>query len=139
SERISFDPEVFFNFLLPPIIFNAGYGMKRRHFFKNFGAILLFAFAGTLISCFCIGGITYACVSMSTTLKSFVTFKDCLFFGAIISATDPGDDDLSSHTVNEYVFFVKVTVLAVFTEVNVDVNLYALVFGESVLNDAVSM
>ena len=34
---------------------------------------------------------------------------------------------------------ILVTILAIFTDLNVDVNLYAIVFGESVLNDAVAM
>ncbi|XLU43052.1 hypothetical protein S245_002969, partial [Arachis hypogaea] len=42
-------------------------------------------------------------------------------FGALISATDP------------------VTVLSIFQELGTDVNLYALVFGESVLNDAMAI
>jgi len=32
-----------------------------------------------------------------------------------------------------------VTVLAIFNDLNVDVDLYAIVFGESVLNDAVAI
>ncbi|KAL6281820.1 hypothetical protein ACE6H2_012749 [Prunus campanulata] len=42
-------------------------------------------------------------------------------FGALISATDP------------------VTVLSIFQELGTDMNLYALVFGESVLNDAMAI
>lgn len=48
-------------------------------------------------------------------------FLDCLLFGSIISATDP------------------VTILAIFGEQNLDLSLYSLIFGESVLNDAVSL
>jgi sodium/hydrogen exchanger 8 len=48
-------------------------------------------------------------------------FQESVMFGALISATDP------------------VSVLAIFQELGTDVNLYALVFGESVLNDAVAI
>lgn len=38
-----------------------------------------------------------------------------------------------------FIFCVSVTVLAIFNELKVDVDLYALLFGESVLNDAVAI
>uniref|UniRef100_A0A8C7ZSC2 Sodium/hydrogen exchanger n=1 Tax=Oryzias sinensis TaxID=183150 RepID=A0A8C7ZSC2_9TELE len=122
--KVTFDPEVFFNILLPPIIFHAGYSLKRRHFFRNIGSILAYAFIGTVISCFVIGLIMYGFVSFMKVvgqLKGDFYFTDCLFFGAIVSATDP------------------VTVLAIFNDLKVDVDLYALLFGESVLNDAVAI
>ncbi|XP_042889455.1 sodium/hydrogen exchanger 7-like isoform X6 [Penaeus japonicus] len=117
-QKATFDPEIFFNILLPPIIFSAGYSLKRRHFFKNLGAIFTFAFLGTTISTFVVGGLVYGFLWL---LSSSFSFIDCLLFGALISATDP------------------VTVLAIFSDLHVDVNLYALVFGESVLNDAVAI
>ncbi|KAM3866790.1 sodium/hydrogen exchanger 6a isoform 2-T2 [Diretmus argenteus] len=122
--KVTFDPEVFFNILLPPIIFHAGYSLKRRHFFLNMGSILAYAFLGTLVSCFIIGLLMYGCVMLMKQvgqLDGDFFFTDCLFFGAIVSATDP------------------VTVLAIFNELHVDVDLYALLFGESVLNDAVAV
>nr|XP_043898547.1 sodium/hydrogen exchanger 6-like isoform X2 [Solea senegalensis] len=122
--KVTFDPEVFFNILLPPIIFHAGYSLKRRHFFRNIGSILAYAFVGTVISCFVIGLIMYGFVSFMKVVGQLggdFFFTDCLFFGAIVSATDP------------------VTVLAIFNELKVDVDLYALLFGESVLNDAVAI
>uniref|UniRef100_A0A452QEI7 Sodium/hydrogen exchanger n=1 Tax=Ursus americanus TaxID=9643 RepID=A0A452QEI7_URSAM len=83
-----------------------------------------YAFLGTAISCFVIGSIMYGCVTLMKVtgqLAGDFYFTDCLLFGAIVSATDP------------------VTVLAIFHELQVDVELYALLFGESVLNDAVAI
>ncbi|MGH0142694.1 UNVERIFIED_CONTAM: hypothetical protein FKN15_076577 [Acipenser sinensis] len=122
--KVTFDPEVFFNILLPPIIFHAGYSLKKRHFFRNLGSILAYAFLGTALSCFIIGNLMYGVVKLMQAvgqLSDKFYYTDCLFFGAIISATDP------------------VTVLAIFNELGADVDLYALLFGESVLNDAVAI
>ena len=35
DQKATFDPEIFLNVLLPPIIFHAGYSMKRRHEINN--------------------------------------------------------------------------------------------------------
>ncbi|XP_053162795.1 sodium/hydrogen exchanger 7 isoform X2 [Hemicordylus capensis] len=122
--KVTFDPEVFFNILLPPIIFHAGYSLKKRHFFRNLGSILAYAFFGTAVSCFIVGNLIYGVVKLMKLvgqLSDKFYYTDCLLFGAIISATDP------------------VTVLAIFNDLHADVDLYALLFGESVLNDAVAI
>ena len=118
--KATFDPEIFFNIILPPIIFYAGYSLKRKYFFRNLGTILTFAIIGTTLSALLIGSLMYGFVQLMSNRSNF-TFLDTLYFGALISPTDP------------------LTILAIFSEKNVDVNLYALVFGESVLNDAVAI
>ncbi|KFV88550.1 Sodium/hydrogen exchanger 9 [Struthio camelus australis] len=124
-QKMTFDPSIFFNILLPPIIFHAGYSLKKRHFFRNLGSILTYAFLGTAISCVVIGLIMYGFVKAMVHIGQLKAwefhFTDCLFFGSLMSATDP------------------VTVLAIFHELHVDTDLYTLLFGESVLNDAVAI
>ncbi|XP_023706689.1 sodium/hydrogen exchanger 7 isoform X2 [Cryptotermes secundus] len=119
--KATFDPEIFFNIILPPIIFHAGYSLKRKYFFRNLGAILTYALIGTTISSFVVGALMYGFIHQMPNLKGSFTFLDTLYFGALISSTDP------------------LTILAIFNDLHVDVNLYALVFGESVLNDAVAI
>eukprot|EP00111_Clytia_hemisphaerica_P023317 TCONS_00068622-protein len=121
EEKAVFDPEVFFYALLPPIIFFAGYDMKKRFFFRNLGAILTFAFIGTTISCVVFGAMIWIYFKMVHSSTDAFNFADSLLFGSLISATDP------------------VTVLAIFHDLNVEVDLYAIVFGESVMNDAVAI
>ena len=50
---LQFSPELFFDLLLPLIIFPSGYNMRRKKFFKNIGTIMKFGFVGTLI-CFAV-------------------------------------------------------------------------------------
>ncbi|XP_078245262.1 sodium/hydrogen exchanger 9 [Pogona vitticeps] len=124
-QKMTFDPSIFFNVLLPPIIFHAGYSLKKRHFFRNLGSVLAYAFLRTAISCIVIGVIMYgfvkAMVHVNQLKNGDFHFTDCLLFGSLMSATDP------------------VTVLAIFHELHVDTDLYTLLFGESVLNDAVAI
>ena len=75
---------------------------------------------GTFINTFVFAGLIFA-FQQVVTYAVPMSFLDCLIFGSIISATDP------------------VTVLAIFTQLRVDFNLYANVFGEAVLNDAVAI
>ncbi|XP_017551279.2 sodium/hydrogen exchanger 1 [Pygocentrus nattereri] len=115
------DSHVFFLYLLPPIILDAGYFLPIRPFTENIGTILIFAVVGTLWNAFFIGGVLYGVCQIEGTNLHTVTLLPCLLFGSIISAVDP------------------VAVLAVFEEIHINELLHILVFGESLLNDAVTV
>jgi len=116
---MKFSPSVFFNLLLPPIILSSGYELHQANFFRNIGVILTFAFAGTFLSAVVIGLILFLFTLLPGTLK--LTFVDAISVGATLSATDP------------------VTILAIFTSYKVDPKLYTIIFGESILNDAIAI
>lgn len=119
----SFSPEFFFFVLLPPIIFEAGYSLEKKHFFENIGAITLFAFGGTIISAFVVGWLTYWSSQLGLISVDKDNPMEALLFGSLISAVDP------------------VATLSIMgsPELQCDNLLYSLVFGESVLNDAVAI
>ncbi|XP_032083982.1 sodium/hydrogen exchanger 1 [Thamnophis elegans] len=113
--------KVFFLFLLPPIILDAGYFLPLRQFTENMGTILIFAVIGTLWNAFFVGALMYAVCQVADPLLSNIGLLHNLLFGSIISAVDP------------------VAVLAVFEEIHINELLHILVFGESLLNDAVTV
>ncbi|KAL7930060.1 Sodium/hydrogen exchanger family domain-containing protein [Trichoderma chlorosporum] len=116
---ISFDYQIFFNLLLPPIILSSGYELHQANFFRNIGTILTFAFAGTFLSAMVIGLILWIFNLVPGSLK--LSLVDAISVGATLSATDP------------------VTILAIFNTYKVDPKLYTIIFGESILNDAVAI
>ncbi|CAO3565753.1 unnamed protein product [Mortierella alpina] len=120
QDMVTFKHTYFFNLLLPPIILNSGYEMKQARFFRNLGSILTFAFVGTFISALVVGTLVYL-LSLTGLESLQLSFLDSMIFGSVLSATDP------------------VTILAIFNQLKVDPKLYSVIFGESILNDAVSI
>lgn len=53
AESFRFNSNFFFNFFLPPIIFNSGFTMYKKTFFKNLGNVAVFGLVVTLV-CFVI-------------------------------------------------------------------------------------
>ncbi|XP_034250600.1 sodium/hydrogen exchanger 8 [Thrips palmi] len=115
----SFSPTAFFLVLLPPIIFESGYNLHKGNFFQNIGSILVFAIVGTTISALVIGAGIYVLGIAEVAYR--LSFVESFAFGSLISAVDP------------------VATVAIFHALDVDPVLNMLVFGESILNDAISI
>ncbi|KAK9732750.1 hypothetical protein RND81_04G019500 [Saponaria officinalis] len=118
SHLLVFSEDLFFIYLLPPIIFNAGFQVKKKQFFRNFITIVMFGALGTLVS--------FSIISLGAMelFKNFdigsLDLGDYLAIGAIFAATD------------------SVCTLQVLNQDETPL-LYSLVFGEGVVNDATSV
>ncbi|CAC5363635.1 Na(+)/H(+) exchanger beta,Sodium/hydrogen exchanger 3,Sodium/hydrogen exchanger 2,Na(+)/H(+) exchanger protein 7,Sodium/hydrogen exchanger 1 [Mytilus coruscus] len=123
SEKLPefFTPDTFFHFLLPPIILEAAFSLYDRTFLHNLGSILIFSVIGTCCAAFTIGLCLIGLHKVGAMEDIDVTPIQLLVFSSLIVAVDP------------------VAVLAVFNEVGVNRVLYFLVFGESLLNDGVTV
>ncbi|ESN98753.1 hypothetical protein HELRODRAFT_106963, partial [Helobdella robusta] len=114
---------IFFLVLLPPIILDAGYYMPARAFFDQLGTILLYAILGTLLNNLLLGFALYGVYEGGgfQNFESPLLLLHALVLGSLLAAVDP------------------VAVLAVFESVQVNEMLYIIVFGESLLNDGISV
>ncbi|XP_074310868.1 sodium/hydrogen exchanger 4 [Silene latifolia] len=118
SHILRFDEELFFIYLLPPIIFNAGFQVKKKQFFQNFLTIMLFGIIGVIISTSVIAA---GCWWLFPKVGLVgLTARDYLAIGTIFSSTD------------------TVCTLQVLNQDETPL-LYSLVFGEGVVNDATSV
>lgn len=139
---------VFFLYMLPPIVLDSGYFMPTRPFFENMGTVsnnsatnppcryqyahngisssfrvqvLWFAVVGTLWNSIGIGMSLFAICQIEAFGVQDINLQENLLFAAIISAVDP------------------VAVLNVFEDISVNEQLYIVVFGECLFNDAVTV
>ncbi|CAN0897565.1 Sodium/hydrogen exchanger 2 [Linum grandiflorum] len=117
SHLLVFSEDLFFIYLLPPIIFNAGFQVKKKQFFRNFITIMLFGAVGTLISC-CV--ISLGAIQIFSKMDIGLDIGDYIALGAIFAATD------------------SVCTLQILNQDQTPL-LYSLVFGEGVVNDATSV
>lgn len=109
-------------FILPPIIFAAGYNLKKTNFVKNFGYITLFGVIGTIIS-FAI--LSVLIIYWNNLLHDRgsdkrLLNKECLLLAAVLCATD------------------TVAALTIVKEKSFP-TLNSILFGEGVVNDAVAI
>ncbi|EFC42370.1 predicted protein [Naegleria gruberi] len=113
------ESDIFFLFLLPPIIFESGYNLSKGNFFGNIISILWYAIAGTIISTLVIG--------IGIGIFGIIPWIDSFAFASLISSVDP------------------IAALTVFSGIKEDFGekrtgkISILVFGESTLNDVAAM
>ncbi|CEM32871.1 unnamed protein product [Vitrella brassicaformis CCMP3155] len=120
---LRFDPEVFFYVLLPPIIFEAAFSLEHHLFWQHIDGVLALCVIGTFVSAVVVGyGLYWLSPLVGIMGDESSRLYLCLIFGALISAIDP------------------VATLSIFDKFpSCPADLYSLMFGESVLNDAVCL
>ena len=121
---IEFNELSLFYFILPPIIFSAGYTFKRKNFISNFSYIYIFGVFGTFISMFLL---SYLVITMNHWLFSERKYREfrltdyeCLLLSSILCASD----SVAALTIIKKHDYPK---------------LNSILFGEGIINDAVSI
>ncbi|KAK7893531.1 hypothetical protein WMY93_022683 [Mugilogobius chulae] len=114
-------PDVFFIYMLPPIVLDSGYFMPTRPFFENVGTVLWYAVVGTLWNSVGIGLSLYAICQIEAFGVQDINLQENLLFASIISAVDP------------------VAALSVFEDISVNEQIYIVIFGEGLFNDVVTV
>ncbi|XP_047238929.1 sodium/hydrogen exchanger 3-like [Girardinichthys multiradiatus] len=120
-QTFALSPRVFFFYLLPQIILDAGYSMPNKLFFTNLGGILVYAIIGTCWNAASLGLSLWGCHQGGAMGDIEIGLLQYLLFGSLMAAVDP------------------VAVIAVFEQVHVNEVLFIMVFGESLLNDGVTV
>lgn len=133
ADGLVFDDDFYFRVLLPLVVLDAGLNLERENvdFWGNITPIVIFTVAGTFFSALIIGFGTWGLGALAEAtwgepLNGTVIFSDpieSLKFGALISPTDP------------------VAILSVLGSLGPlkDKALFSIIFGESVLNDAIGI
>ncbi|RQX71584.1 sodium/hydrogen exchanger 3 protein, partial [Toxoplasma gondii CAST] len=124
---LHFDPQFFYFVLLPPIVLEAGFCLNKAAFLYNLGAILLLSILGTLLSTVVVAQITFSTAHISGLEGPAHEIRGFSWaFASLISATDT-------------VATLSIIGSPKFRLGKKGVDLYSILMGESVLNDAVSI
>lgn len=130
NDILEFSESLFFYVCLPPIVFSAGYNMKRKKFFQHFNYVALFGVVGTF-ACFVFFSIFTAVIFMYQPMEKFTP--------------DTGEYGEFTCTLREILLLCSLmcssdVVAAVsLIDFHKEPKLFSMVFGEGITNDAVSI
>jgi sodium/hydrogen exchanger-like protein 6/7/sodium/hydrogen exchanger 8 len=133
-KTFEFSHSAFFDFLLPPIIYNSGFNMKRKSFFTNLGNVTIFGL-----------GVTFVCF-VEYSLFSWVALNtmDINMTQYVTEDGVPVTKKVEMSVMNILLFtslLCSSDVVAAVSIVDFDAQpkLYSCIFGEGVANDIVSI
>lgn len=128
NKIMTFDADFFFYFILPPIIFAAGYNMKRTEFFKNFTNIAIFGVGSTLLQFITFSFLTWILIEMDV----------CYKYSSITGHYEPFTLSVMEIMLMCSLLVCTDAVAAIsIVKYEAQPKLFSLIFGEGITNDAV--
>jgi solute carrier family 9 (sodium/hydrogen exchanger), member 8 len=119
AQLVAFNYDIYMSLLLPPIIFYAGFSIKKKHFFSNIGALATLGVAGTILLAVVLA--VFSAIALHKIgLDTHNIVGNALALGVTFSSTD------------------SVAALQAIDGSQFP-QLHALVFGEAVVNDATAI
>ena len=130
SHLLKFNDKTFFFVCLPPIVFASGFNMQRGNFFSNIKNILIFGCISTFV-CFFVFSVLTIYIKDLGFMKQYsgktglwqdlqLTSPECMLMCSLLCSSD---------------------VVAAISLISYDEQpkLFSIVFGEGIINDAVSI
>ncbi len=127
---LKFSDSTFFYICMPPIVFASGFNMQRGNFFGNLKNIMTFGILGTFVGFFCFSLMTISIKNLNFMQQIDgktgiwknleLTSSECLLMCSLLCSSD---------------------VIAAISLISYEQEptLFSIVFGEGILNDAVSI
>ena len=120
GDTVTFNSNIFFYLILPPIIFSAGFSLKRKRFFQYLHQIAFFGVFGTVINFWLIALGCYMYGHFKGVKGFDMNWQESFLLSSVLA----GSDEVSAMSLVRIKDFPR---------------LGALIFGEGVINDALSI
>lgn len=85
TQQLTFDNSLFFNLLLPMVIFSGGYRLGKTHFFSQLSSIVYLGLLGSLLMVFIMTGLVSL---LSQYCGVPLSFSDTLLLACVLSSND---------------------------------------------------